>query len=35
MLTDKQLQYSVLAQLDWAPDVVAAHLGVSARDGIV
>ncbi|QYE33491.1 MULTISPECIES: BON domain-containing protein [Sphingosinicellaceae] len=35
MLTDKQLQNNVLAELDWAPDVAAAHLGVSARDGIV
>ena len=35
MLTDEQLQDRVLAGLNWAPDVTAAHLGVSARDGIV
>lgn len=35
MLTDEQLQHRVLAGLEWAPDVTAAHLGVSARDGIV
>ncbi len=35
MLTDTQLQHNVLAELNWAPDVVAAHLGVSACDGIV
>ncbi len=35
MLTDTQLQQAVLEALDWAPDVLAAHLGVSARGGIV
>jgi osmotically-inducible protein OsmY len=35
MLTDRELQHRVLAGLEWAPDVTAAHLGVSARDGIV
>ncbi len=35
MLTDKQLQHRVQAELDWAPDVAAAQIGVSARDGIV
>ena len=32
---DKQLQKSVAAALDWAPDVNSAHIGVTARDGVV
>ncbi len=35
MLTDEQLQHRVMDGLEWAPDVTAAHLGVSARGGIV
>ena len=34
MLTDEQLQHRTLSGLNWVPDVTAAHLGVSARDGI-
>jgi osmotically-inducible protein OsmY len=32
---DKLLQKSVSAALDWAPDVHAAHIGVTAKDGVV
>ena len=32
---DKQLQKSVSAALDWAPDVNSAHIGVTAKDGVV
>ncbi|MFM9928318.1 BON domain-containing protein [Variovorax sp. H27-G14] len=35
MITDLQLQNNVLAQLKWWPRVDAAHIGVSAKDGIV
>ena len=32
---DKQLQRTVSAALDWAPDVSSAHIGVTAKDGVV
>ena len=32
---DKQLQKSVSAALEWAPDVASAHIGVTAKDGVV
>lgn len=32
---DKQLQTSVCAALDWAPDVNSAHIGVTAKDGVL
>jgi osmotically-inducible protein OsmY len=35
MALDKQLQQAVLAELDWEPSVVAAHIGVTANAGIV
>ncbi|NEU14925.1 BON domain-containing protein [Methylobacterium sp. BTF04] len=35
MTTDKTLQANVLAELDWEPSVNAAHIGVTAKDGIV
>jgi osmotically-inducible protein OsmY len=35
MPLDKQLQQAVLAELDWEPSVVAAHIGVTANAGIV
>lgn len=35
MKTDKQLQHDVLAELEWEPRVDAAHIGVSAKDGVV
>jgi len=35
MPLDKQLQQAVLAELDWEPSVVAAHIGVTANAGVV
>jgi osmotically-inducible protein OsmY len=35
MSTDSQLQHAVLEELGWEPSVVAAHIGVSAKAGIV
>lgn len=35
MTMDKTLQTNVLAELGWEPSVTAAHIGVTARDGIV
>ncbi len=32
---DKQLQKIVSAALEWAPDVSSAHIGVTAKDGVV
>ena len=32
---DKQLQKTVSAALEWAPDVSSAHIGVAAKDGVV
>ena len=31
---DKQLQKSLSAALDWAPDAPSAHIGVMAKDGV-
>ena len=35
MSEDAQLQQSVLDQLKWEPSVNAAHIGVTAKDGVV
>jgi osmotically-inducible protein OsmY len=35
MPNDHQLQRSVQAELDWDPSVAAAHIGVTASDGVV
>lgn len=35
MTVDKTLQTNVLAELGWEPSVTAAHIGVTAKDGIV
>jgi osmotically-inducible protein OsmY len=35
MSQDSKLQKSVLAELEWEPSVVAAHLGVTANEGVV
>jgi osmotically-inducible protein OsmY len=35
MFTDSGLKDSVLAELAWEPSVEAAHIGVTARDGVV
>ena len=35
MSHDSQLQHAVLAELAWEPAVEAAHIGVSAQDGVV
>lgn len=35
MSKDRHLQESVLAELDWEPSVSAAHIGVTAADGVV
>jgi BON domain len=35
MSTDKTLQSDVQSELDWEPRVNAAHIGVSARAGVV
>ena len=35
MKTDTQLQHDVLEELKWEPSVNVAHIGVSARDGVV
>ncbi|MES2184947.1 MAG: BON domain-containing protein [Pseudomonadota bacterium] len=35
MISDSQLQANVLAQLKWWPKVDAAHIGVTAKDGVV
>lgn len=32
---DKQLQKSVSAALEWAPDVNSAHIGVTVKDGVI
>ena len=34
-MTDQALKQSVLDELDWEPSVKAAHIGVTARDGVV
>ena len=35
MKTDSQLQGDVLAELKWLPSVNAAHIGVTAKEGVV
>jgi osmotically-inducible protein OsmY len=35
MTVDKTLQTNVIAELGWEPSVTAAHIGVTAKDGIV
>ena len=35
MHNDSQLQRDVLAELNWEPSVTAAHIGVTAKDGVV
>ena len=35
MTVDKTLQTNVLAELGWEPSVTAAHIGVTAKDGVV
>jgi len=35
MFNDHHLQRSVQAELDWDPSVIAAHIGVTAADGVV
>ena len=35
MAQDHDLQHAVLAELAWEPSVTAAHLGVSANEGVV
>ncbi len=35
MVADSSLQQSVLDELNWEPRVNAAHIGVSAKDGVV
>lgn len=35
MTNDRKLQEDVLAELSWAPSVVAAHIGVAANKGVV
>ena len=35
MKTDNQLQQDVMAELKWEPAVIAAHIGVTAKSGVV
>ncbi|WP_031239362.1 BON domain-containing protein [Asticcacaulis sp. AC466] len=35
MASDKDLKQNVVDELNWAPNVNSAHIGVAARDGIV
>jgi osmotically-inducible protein OsmY len=35
MMTDNRLQQAVLDELKWEPSVNAAHIGVTAKDGVV
>ena len=35
MSTDRDLQKSVLEELSWEPSVTAAHIGVTAKDGVI
>jgi osmotically-inducible protein OsmY len=35
MLNDSQLQQAVLAELKWEPSIAAAHIGVTAKAGVV
>jgi len=34
MSDDKQLKQAVLDELNWEPSVNAAHIGVTAKDGL-
>jgi len=34
-MSDKSLQQAVLDELEWEPSVNAAHIGVTAKDGVV
>jgi osmotically-inducible protein OsmY len=35
MMKDKQLQQAVTDELAWEPSITSAHIGVSAREGVV
>jgi osmotically-inducible protein OsmY len=35
MISDSELQASVMAELEWEPRLDAAHIGVSAKDGVI
>ena len=35
MSNDSELQKAVLAELEWEPSVTAAHIGVTAKAGVV
>jgi osmotically-inducible protein OsmY len=35
MSHDSDLQLAVLAELNWQPGIIAAHIGVTAQDGVV
>jgi hypothetical protein len=35
MMNDKQLQQSGTEELSWDPSITSAHIGVSAKDGVV
>ncbi len=35
MSNDSDLQKSVLAELTWEPSVTAAHIGVTAKNGVI
>jgi osmotically-inducible protein OsmY len=35
MVSDYQLQRDILDELKWEPEVDAAHIGVSVKDGVV
>lgn len=35
MTVDKTSQNNVIAELGWEPSVTAAHIGVTAKDGVV
>jgi osmotically-inducible protein OsmY len=35
MSNDRQLQEAILAEFTWEPSITAAHIGVTADDGIV
>jgi osmotically-inducible protein OsmY len=35
MSDDSDLQLAVLAELNWEPRIVAAHIGVTAQEGVV
>lgn len=35
MSNDRKLQEAVLAELSWEPSITAAHIGVTAHDGVV